>query len=207
VSTRLGPEPIDFEIRPRFGSFVGRFGARVASGGAVALLLLAIEVVRMAMSPGGLKKAAAGWLILVLILAVTAAAYGIRARIVVAGETVIQNGWRNRRFLRSDVTGVVACMTGFNRNNRLLALKGIHNECLLCLYADFWSETDLEHFLIRLGQPVPNSYEGACSPAMLRHLFPGKGLPLAVARPALLGLMLSPIIVVVIVVLVQLTSG
>jgi hypothetical protein len=161
----------------------------------------------LAASASSRKVTAASALVLVAILAVIAAVHASRARIVVAGETVTRRGWRVRRFARSDVTGVVACLTGFNRTNRLLALKGRDHECLLCLYADYWSETDLQSLLMRLGQPVPDSYNVVCSPAMLRQLFPGRGLPLVVARPALVGMLLSPLVIGLIVLLVQLFAG
>jgi hypothetical protein len=205
LSSRLGPEPIDFEIRPRFGSFVGQHGARLAAGGALVLIGIASQIVRLAASPSSRKVSAAAVLLLVVILAIIAAGYASRARIVVAGETVTRSGWRVRRFARSDVTGVVACRD--SRTNRLLGLKGRDDDCLLCLYTDYWAETDLQAFLIRLSQPVPDSYEAPCSPATLRRLFPGQGLPLVVARPALFAILLSPIVVVLIVLLVQLVAG
>jgi hypothetical protein len=108
-----------------------------------------------------------------------------------------------RRFTRDQIRAVIGCRTGLQRRNRLLALGGTNGECLLCLYADYWSDNDLQSLLLRLGRPVPD-YQQACSAGQLRKLFPRGGLPLVVARPGLVALMLTPLLIVVILLVVSL---
>jgi hypothetical protein len=196
-------EPVDLEIKPRFGSFVAQYPARLAAGGTAVLAAILVEVYRVLRSQGNLRVTLAGLILLVVLLGVTAFIYGIRAKIVVSRNLVVRRGWRERRFTREQITAAIGCRTGFERRNRLLALRGGNNECLLCLYADYWSDTDLQSLLLRLGQPIPE-YHRPCSARQLRELFPGGGLPLVVARPGLVALMVTPLVIVVIVLVVSL---
>lgn len=198
--------PVDLEIRPKFGSFVGQYGTRLAGGGTLVALGLVIEAYRLATSPHSLKVTAAGVVALAALLLLIAAVYGVRARITVAGDSIVQRGWKTRRFHRGDIATAVTCRTGLNRTNRLLAVKGKHNECLLCVYADYWSDNDLNGLLLRLGQPAGDQYQAECSAGALRRQFPGGGLPFVVAHPGWSGLLATPFVFAVVVLIVQLFS-
>ena len=200
------PGPVDFEIRPRFGSFIGQYATRVVAGGGFVLVAIAVEIYRVATSASRLRVTVISLTALLVVLLLIALVYGTRARIAIGGDLVFRRGWSVRTFARADVTDVVACRTGFNRNNRLLLLRGRNSRCLLALYADYWADTDLQALVVRLGKPIPDSYDAVCSAGTLRRLCAGGGLPLVIARPGAFGLLLSPVIIAVIVLVVQLFS-